>query len=163
MIPEKCTEPAPRALRGARLSLTAALLVFAASCARNEQPAEAQPTPVAEPARAARTAASEGDSVSRSAGALTLVSDRSLVCMVNNQYMGKPQIPVSVDGKTYYGCCEMCKGRLAKDATARMAVDPVSNKPVDKATAVIAKNAAGSALYFENERNFAAYKGEALQ
>src|SRR5680860_1679115 len=25
-----------------------------------------------------------------------------LVCMVNNAYMGKPQMPVPVDGKTYY-------------------------------------------------------------
>jgi YHS domain-containing protein len=88
---------------------------------------------------------------------LTRVTDRSLVCMVNNQFMGRPQIPVQVEGKTYYGCCEMCKDRLAKDSTARTGVDPVSNRPIDKSLAVIAKAESGAALYFENEANFAAY------
>ena len=32
-----------------------------------------------------------------------------LVCMVNNAYMGMPQIAVPVNGKTYYGCCDMCE------------------------------------------------------
>jgi len=36
----------------------------------------------------------------------------SEVCMVNDRVMGKPQIPVEVEGKTYYGCCEGCKSRL---------------------------------------------------
>ena len=88
--------------------------------------------------------------------ALTLVNP-SQVCMVNNQYMGKPQIPVEVSGKTYYGCCEMCKGKLLNDATARTAIDPASKREVDKASAVIAKNDAGDVLYFENEANFATY------
>ena len=43
-------------------------------------------------------------------------------------FLGRPQIPVSVDGKTYYGCCAMCKDRLARDASARSALDPVSQK-----------------------------------
>ena len=77
--------------------------------------------------------------------------------MVNNQFMGRPQIPIVVEGKTYYGCCEMCKDRLAKDSAARTAVDPVSSKPVDKAVAVIAKAESGAALYFESEATFAAY------
>ncbi|HEY0370916.1 MAG TPA: hypothetical protein VGD79_02890, partial [Thermoanaerobaculia bacterium] len=41
------------------------------------------------------------------------------VCMVNEQAMGKDQIPVEVDGKTYYGCCEMCKKALADNAEKR--------------------------------------------
>ena len=36
--------------------------------------------------------------------ALTEVTDPSQVCMVNDQFMGRAQIPVSVGGKTYYGC-----------------------------------------------------------
>jgi len=35
------------------------------------------------------------------------------VCMVNNHVFDKDQIPISVAGKTYYGCCQMCKERLA--------------------------------------------------
>ncbi len=79
------------------------------------------------------------------------------VCMVNNQFMGKDQIPVQVENKTYYGCCEMCKERLGKDAAARTAVDPVTGKTVDKATAVIAALPDGKVLYFESEKTLAEY------
>lgn len=79
--------------------------------------------------------------------------------MVNNQFMGRPQIPIEVDGRTYFGCCEMCKGRLANDPTSRVAIDPVSQRSVDKATAVIGKTDDGTTLYFENEQTFAAYAG----
>lgn len=93
---------------------------------------------------------------SESAG-LTVVADTSQVCMVNNQFMGRPQIPVEIDGKTYYGCCAMCKGRLQSDAAARTAVDPVTNAPVDKASAVIGKTATGSVLYFVSLEHFQTY------
>lgn len=80
------------------------------------------------------------------------------VCMVNNAAFDKPQIPVEVNGKTYYGCCPMCKERLAKDASARTATDPVSGKTVDKAEAIIGKAPDGSVYYFENEGNMKRYK-----
>lgn len=79
------------------------------------------------------------------------------VCMVNNTVFEKDQIPVEVDGKTYYGCCEMCKERLAKDETARFGTDPLTGARVDKATAVIAAQGDGTTLYFENEANFEEY------
>jgi len=85
------------------------------------------------------------------------VADRSLVCMVNDMDMGKAQIPVTVEGQTYYGCCAMCKERLAKDAAVRSAIDPVSGKSVDKAKAVIGKRPDGSVLYFESEKNLREY------
>jgi YHS domain-containing protein len=88
---------------------------------------------------------------------LTKVTKRSLVCMVNDTYMGKEQIPVEVSGKTYYGCCAMCKERLAQVAEVRSAVDPVSGKTVDKATAIIGKAEDGAVLYFENAANLDAY------
>jgi len=84
--------------------------------------------------------------------------DSKRVCMVNNTLFDKDQIPVAVDGKTYFGCCEMCKGRLAQDASIREAVDPVSGKPVDKAKAVIGAKPDGKVLYFENEKTLAAYQ-----
>ena len=83
--------------------------------------------------------------------------DSKRVCMVNNTVFPKDQIPVEVDGKTYFGCCEMCKGRLAKDASARTAVDPVTGKPVDKATAVIGAKPDGEVLYFESQKTFDEY------
>lgn len=89
--------------------------------------------------------------------AVEKVADPSLVCMVNDMDMGKEQIPVVVEGRTYYGCCAMCKDRLARDASARTAVDPVSAKTVDKATAVIGRKPDGSVLYFETEANLEKY------
>jgi YHS domain-containing protein len=82
--------------------------------------------------------------------------------MVNNQFMGRAQIPVVVEGKTYFGCCEMCKGRLAKDAAARVASDPVSGKTVDKSSAVIAKEEDGSVHYFENATNLERFRTGAI-
>lgn len=80
------------------------------------------------------------------------------VCMVTDMHFAKKQIPINQAGKTYYGCCEMCKATLAKDAKSRTAVDPVSGKPVDKATAVIAAKADNSVLYFESEKTFSQYQ-----
>ena len=80
------------------------------------------------------------------------------VCMVNDAYIGKKQFEVKFDGKTYYGCCEMCKERIPKDATVRMAIDPYSHKQVDKANAVIAVTGNnGEVSYFENKENYAKY------
>jgi YHS domain-containing protein len=90
--------------------------------------------------------------------AVSEVDDASQVCMVNNQFMGRPQIPVSVGGKTYYGCCAMCKGRLERDPAARTATDPVNGHAVDKASAVIGKTASGEVLYFESRDTLAAYQ-----
>src|SRR5215470_13910627 len=80
------------------------------------------------------------------------------VCMVNDTVFPKDQIPVAVDGKTYFGCCEMCKGRLAQDASIRQSTDPVSGKAVDKAKAVIGAKHDGKVLYFESDKTFGAYQ-----
>lgn len=92
----------------------------------------------------------------KAAGPLKKVETKT-VCMVNEHAMGKDQVPVEVDGKTYYGCCDMCKKTLAADASKRVAKDPVSGKEVDKATAVIAAQEDGKVFYFENEANLAKY------
>lgn len=79
------------------------------------------------------------------------VAERDKVCMVTDMVFNRPQIPVQVGGKTYYGCCHNCKDRLANDISVRFGTDPVNRKKVDKATAVIAAGADGSVRYFENE------------
>jgi YHS domain-containing protein len=84
---------------------------------------------------------------------LTIVENAE-VCMVTDMYFAKKQIPVSHNGKTYYGCCENCKETLAKDSRARSAIDPISGKSVDKANAVIAIKADNSVIYFENKKTF---------
>ena len=82
-----------------------------------------------------------------------------LVCMVNNEYMGKPQIAVPVNGKTYYGCCQMCVGTLNNDETARVGIDPFSNKKVDKTEAyIVLMKEGGEVNYFESKENYLNYK-----
>ena len=80
------------------------------------------------------------------------------VCMVNEQFMNRQQIPIEVNGKTYYGCCEMCKKALAEKAEKRFAIDPVSKKKIDKGDAVIGADENGNVFYFENEENLKKYK-----
>ena len=99
----------------------------------------------------------QGPATTAAAASWTRVDDASQVCMVNNQFMGRPQIPIAVNGKTYYGCCEMCKTRLGQDPSSRTATDPLTQKSVDKAVAVIAKRADGTVAYFESEQNFLKY------
>jgi YHS domain-containing protein len=79
------------------------------------------------------------------------------VCMVTNMHFARPQIPVEQAGKTYYGCCENCKATIQTDAKSRVAIDPHSNKSVDKSKAVIAANETGAVLYFESRANFDVY------
>lgn len=93
------------------------------------------------------------------ASGLHRITDPSLVCMVNNTFMGKPQIPVDVAGKTYFGCCPMCKERLAKEPETRAAVDPVTGEAVDKATAVLAQKDDGTVLYFASDATLQRYRG----
>jgi YHS domain-containing protein len=103
---------------------------------------------------AATAAFAEGEV--QPSGKLTRVESKT-VCMINEHAMGKDQIPVEVEGRTYYGCCDMCKKALTTDATKRVAIDPVTHKQVDKATAVIASQQDGRVFYFENEANLAKY------
>jgi YHS domain-containing protein len=145
-----------------KLALGATLLLLA--CNSPQPVSEAAPSksnpPVAPVAPVAQAPAvpMAAPASSSAAQALTRVTDTSQVCMVNNQYMGRDQIPVEVEGKTYFGCCEMCKGRLTNDPSSRSATDPVNGKLVDKATAVIAKRASGDVLYFENTETFERYR-----
>lgn len=86
------------------------------------------------------------------------VVETSEVCMVNDVFFARPQIPVEVEGKTYYGCCQACEQRLAEDAGIRRAVDPVTGEAVDKATALIAARPDGSVLYFADEKSLERYR-----
>jgi YHS domain-containing protein len=83
------------------------------------------------------------------------------VCMINDRSMANEQIAVEVEGKTYYGCCPMCKERLVKDEASRFAVDPVSGKKVDKAKAVIGALPGAKVLYFESKENLERYNAGA--
>jgi YHS domain-containing protein len=90
---------------------------------------------------------------------MSRVTDTSQVCMVNDQFMGRAQIPVVVDGRTYYGCCAMCKEKLENQVVARIARDPVTGAEVDKSQAVIIHDASGKVLYFASEDTLRRYRG----
>ncbi len=87
--------------------------------------------------------------------------DAKYVCMINKKVFPNAQIPVVVEGRTYYGCCDMCKTRLESDAKSRMDVDPVSGKEVDKATAVIGADKDGTTYFFESVVNLKKFKAPA--
>jgi YHS domain-containing protein len=88
--------------------------------------------------------------------------DSKYVCMVTNQLFVKEQIPVEVEGKTYYGCCEMCEAKIKNNPQSREATDPVSGKKVYKAEAVIGATADGSIYYFESEENLEMFNPSAV-
>lgn len=82
---------------------------------------------------------------------------KDLVCMVNNAYMGKKQVPVPFENKMYYGCCEMCVNTIQQQREVRYAVDPVTGEEVDKSQAFVALKtggANGDVLYFASEENY---------
>ena len=84
-----------------------------------------------------------------------------LVCMVNDAYMGKKQMEVPMDGKKYYGCCEMCKERIPKDEKVRYGIDPLTTKKVDKAKAyIVLIGDNGEVAYFENKDNYKKFVAE---
>lgn len=85
------------------------------------------------------------------------VIDAKYVCMINDDAYTTEQIPVEVDGKTYYGCCMGCKTKLENDPASRFAVDPVSGARVDKATAIIGVDLFNSVFYFESLDNLNSY------
>lgn len=94
------------------------------------------------------------------AAELERIEDISKVCMVNDRFMGSEQIAVEYEGKTYYGCCAGCVKKIRNNESIRYGTDPVSEKRVDKATAVVGSVPYGSVYYFENEENFNAYLEE---
>jgi YHS domain-containing protein len=117
---------------------------------------EKEPVPAAEPTM---PMASTQAQPSPTGATFTRIADRSTVCMVNDRDMGAPQIPVVVEGKTYYGCCKMCEKRLHEDEAVRSATDPVSHQKVDKASALLARDASGNVLYFADESTLASKIG----
>ena len=138
-------------LRATAATVLLLITGLASACAKDSTN---PPSPTAAPVGPATVAAEPPELVN----GLAQIEDPSLVCMVTNMYMGKAQIPVEVEGKTYFGCCEMCKARLANEPDTRTAVDPVTGEPVDKATAVIARDADGSVHYFASQQSLRAYR-----
>ncbi len=94
------------------------------------------------------------------------VDKKELVCMINDEVLGKPGSAVESNGKTYTTCCEMCKKKIQKEpAKYTQAKDPVSGEKVDKADAFI-YGMDGKAYYFAsaaNRKTFADNPGKFLK
>jgi len=84
-------------------------------------------------------------------------ADVKHVCMIHNKAYPNVQKPVVLNGHTYYVYCDLCKAKLTKNAPLRYAIDPISGKRVDKATAVVGVKPSGELLYFESAATFAKY------
>jgi YHS domain-containing protein len=86
-------------------------------------------------------------------GANGNVDKREYVCMMQDMVLTKPGIAIEYEGKTYYGCCDMCKEKIKNQPQKyTRATDVVSGKQVDKATAFI-YGLEGDAYYFASEAN----------
>lgn len=83
----------------------------------------------------------------------------SYVCMMNNKHFGVEQIPVEVEGKMYYGCCQGCVTSLKSNRSIRYTQDPHTGEEVDKADAYIVLNPNNpqSVLYFKSAENYMKY------
>jgi len=77
------------------------------------------------------------------------------VCMVNDRFMGVEQIPIDVEGTTYYGCCQGCVDKLQKNIdNVRFGSNPINDVKVDKANAVIVQDKSkGSVYYFASKQD----------
>src|SRR5262249_191222 len=85
------------------------------------------------------------------------VDKKEYVCMMQDMVLGKAGIPIQFGGKTYYGCCEMCKEKIKNDPQKyTKATDLVSRKPVDKADSFI-YSVDGTAYYFGSDSNRKAF------
>lgn len=128
-----------------------ALLIASAGCARSSS---AEGGEASSHAKHSEMAAASAPTPSGTSAATIRAVESKRVCMINNRLMNEDQIPVAVAGKTYFGCCPMCKERLENDPKSRLATDPVSGRPVDKSVAVIGARPSGAVVYFESQENF---------
>ncbi|MBI5407654.1 MAG: hypothetical protein HZA18_08180 [Nitrospirae bacterium] len=85
------------------------------------------------------------------------------VNMVTNHYTKDPQTQVIMGGKIYYTSGESYTWTMQQNPSIRFAKDPVTNKTIDKAEAVIYIDASGRALYFESGDTYERFVGLAEQ
>ena len=82
------------------------------------------------------------------------------ICMVDDIYQGDyPTLNLSLTGKRYFGCDAKAIQSLSIEPNLRSAIDPFTNRKVDKASAVIAISPKrdGKVLYFESMQTFNQY------
>ncbi len=79
------------------------------------------------------------------------------VCMVKRTTHVHTKFTIDHEGKKYSFCCTPCLDRFkAEPDKLRMAIDPVSGKPVDKADALIYAYK-GRAVFLESKKSLKKY------
>jgi hypothetical protein len=84
----------------------------------------------------------------------------SKICMVDDIYQGDyPTLPFRLSKSTYYGCDAKAIHELSTKQEVRFAIDPLTKRKVDKATAIIGLDPKrdGKVLYFESRDTFNKY------
>lgn len=76
------------------------------------------------------------------------------VNMVTNRFERKQQNEISLNGKVYFATGEGYAFNMTQNPSLRFAKDPMTNKAIDKAEAVIYSDASGRAHYFESEETY---------
>ncbi|MBX2956315.1 MAG: hypothetical protein KF846_09170 [Cyclobacteriaceae bacterium] len=82
------------------------------------------------------------------------------VCMSTDAFMdGNIQMVVPNLGGTYYACSHQCIAALQSNEGERYAIDPISKKRINKATAFIClhPDKSGKVCYFESKENHLAF------
>lgn len=79
------------------------------------------------------------------------------VNMVTNRHEKKTQEEIRLDGKVYYGSGQGMAWNMTQNPSIRFSKDPVTNKTIDKAEAVIFADASGRVHYFESENSFQSF------
>lgn len=69
--------------------------------------------------------------------------------------MGVKQIPIDVNGTSYFGCCQGCVEKIQKNIDdVRFGSNPLNNRKVDKASAIIVQDKnTGSVFYFDSKED----------
>ncbi|CAG0985499.1 hypothetical protein GPROT1_02599 [Gammaproteobacteria bacterium] len=81
------------------------------------------------------------------------------VNMATNRHTGEKQAAVSIDGRDYFAAGDGYAAALQMNAASRVAVDPYTNKKVDKASASTYADASGRVFYFESENSYREFIG----
>jgi len=88
------------------------------------------------------------------------------ICMVDDIYQGDyPTLSVGIAGRTYFGCDTKAILDLSSKQDIRFAIDPVTKKKVDKATAVIGIHPKrdGKVVYFESRETFTEFYSQKIK
>jgi YHS domain-containing protein len=84
----------------------------------------------------------------------------SIICMVRGDIKSKGSLPIQIEGRTYYGCCEKCLTKLEQNIdNIQYAVDPVSGQTFSKADAIVRQDPQDHkrVLFFKSDETYDQY------